>query len=332
MIAEIDRQLRTYDGCFLDGMIRNYFVRIKDNAYDNEPLLQYKAGVRAELSENVPSISKLQNDILHARDQKLEHQPETVRYFGQFTRSKYPEVATPTYENVTLMVTGERHLDRVWQSWTEHVEEHFSERMRPHVSLHSRVGINIGDIVRTMPMAKPEAEIIPTLANVPKKGPQSEQLSPTWNFSTLRDTIPKKELASYHTLKEKNKTRGVACGPVQEQTHCQLAKTEQNYGPATITLKDPHFTTIRALWTNEQLKDVVWKDFLRAMAHIGFGLQKLGGSSWLFTPPPEFGFKHSVYMHEPHPKKSLFPAQAFWKGRALTRRYGWDKNTFVRAV
>lgn len=85
------------------------------------------------------------------------------------------------------------------------------------------------------------------------------------------------------------------------------ANEEEQAGPAAIALKDPHYTTIRALWTNEQLKDVVWKDFLHAMASIGFGLQKLGGSAWLFTPPPEFGFKHSVYMHEPHPNKNMYP-------------------------
>jgi hypothetical protein len=42
------------------------------------------------------------------------------------------------------------------------------------------------------------------------------------------------------------------------------------------------------------------------MIAIGFGVEKLGGSSWIIPPPPEFGYNDGVYMHEPHSNKGMF--------------------------
>lgn len=335
MIAEIDRQLRTYDEHFLGGMIKDHFLELKDNNADSPEEKHFKLQMRDELNEKAGKLNTVQQTILEAQQKTLIHDQEAVRYFRSFGRAKYPEGQEGTDANLSLMVVGESQLDKVWHTFTNHVGNHMTEKKSLKYCLDRCLGLDLGEIPRTKPPALqqyyPVLRAIST--NIPKRAPKlAEAQLPIWEHKSSRDTIPKNEVVSCQSPKEKLKTRGqaktdIVAVPVKKARITEARELEQK----VIALKDPHYTTIRALWTNEQLKDVSWKDFLRAMSAVGFGLQKLGGSAWLFTPSPDFNFKHSIYMHEPHPSKSMYPEQASWRGRVLTRRYGWNKHTFTLA-
>ena len=335
MIAEIDRQLQSYDENFLGGTIKAYFVELKDHIADSEEEKCFKADMRDELTKKPSILHTVQAGILRSQAEKLVHEPEAVKYFRCFTRAKYPECLDNTAENVNMMIKGEQLLDELWHAFTQHVEAHMSENQSTKYDLHNCLGLGLEGIARTKPLPEQNENVLKDLSvNVTEKTKSgTDHVSPRpWDSLWSRDTVSKKELLEHNTPKVKQKTRGIANVDINSAQVKQENKSEMQEETAQkISLRDPHYTTIRALWTNEQLKDVPWKDFLRAMACVGFGLQKLGGSAWLFTPPAHFNFKHSIYMHEPHPSKSMYPEQASWRGRVLTRRYGWDKNTFILA-
>lgn len=80
--------------------------------------------------------------------------------------------------------------------------------------------------------------------------------------------------------------------------------------------------------TTSQPGEVAWVNFLHAMRHIGFGLEKLGGSAWHFRPSIDYE-RRSICFHEPHPQAKLPYWMARRVGRRLSRTYGWDHETFV---
>lgn len=80
----------------------------------------------------------------------------------------------------------------------------------------------------------------------------------------------------------------------------------------------------------EQPGEILWGDFLHAMAAIGFAPQKLYGSVWQFTPS-DLDVEHSIQFHEPHPKSKIPFRTARRIGRRLNRIYGWHGQMFALA-
>ncbi|CAO1629701.1 unnamed protein product [Sympodiomycopsis kandeliae] len=78
------------------------------------------------------------------------------------------------------------------------------------------------------------------------------------------------------------------------------------------------------------LGDIPWRDFVDALTAAGLQPQKLRGSAWSFSPPPNDPHLHaSIHFHEPHPGDKL----PFWiarrYGTRLKRLFGWHWGTFI---
>lgn len=77
--------------------------------------------------------------------------------------------------------------------------------------------------------------------------------------------------------------------------------------------------------------EVAWSEFNYLMHYAGFSVEKLGGSSWQFTPISsnliERGYR-GIQFHEPHPKAKLAFVVARQYGRRLARTYGWNAAVF----
>ena len=91
------------------------------------------------------------------------------------------------------------------------------------------------------------------------------------------------------------------------------------------------FTTLFYTPTeNQSPGEISWSQFLSAMALVGFSINKLNGSAWVFAPADD-DWKQSIIFHEPHPS-SRIPFQVARRfGRRLWRTYGWTSENFRRA-
>ena len=91
------------------------------------------------------------------------------------------------------------------------------------------------------------------------------------------------------------------------------------------------FTTLFYTPTeNQSPGEISWSQFLSAMASVGFSINKLNGSAWVFAPADD-DWKQSIIFHEPHPS-SRIPFQVARRfGRRLWRTYGWTSENFRRA-
>lgn len=74
--------------------------------------------------------------------------------------------------------------------------------------------------------------------------------------------------------------------------------------------------------------EISWIDFLRAMACMGFSIEKLYGSVWIFCPATN-KLQKSIQFHEPHPRSTLPFTTARRFGRRLNRAYGWTGSMFI---
>lgn len=66
-------------------------------------------------------------------------------------------------------------------------------------------------------------------------------------------------------------------------------------------------------------------NFLHVMSTTGFGIEKLYGSSWQFTPS-KLDVERTIQFHEPHPVAKIPFRMMRRFGRPLARAYGWHGN------
>ena len=135
--------------------------------------------------------------------------------------------------------------------------------------------------------------------------------------------------------KIKPKTRGTARPPlaVMEANNNQAIAVQVLSHP-TIPVSKRAFKVFAVLFytPSTQAKtpgEVLWPEFLHAMASVGFMVEKLHGSAWQFTPTT-LDVEASIQFHEPHPEGKIPYVVARRHGRRLHRAYGWTGETFVR--
>lgn len=96
-------------------------------------------------------------------------------------------------------------------------------------------------------------------------------------------------------------------------------------------LKAKHLKVFRSIFharnSNVHQGELDFKEFRCAMRAIGFGMEKLYGSVWHFTPI-KLHVNKSFHVHEPHPDSKFTFVMARNIGRRLTHTYGWTGEDF----
>lgn len=136
--------------------------------------------------------------------------------------------------------------------------------------------------------------------------------------------------------KEKVKTRGVA-DPSKTAESQQPQENNEEDEPDlaakhVFRLSRRAMGVIKVLFhhpsAHNQPGEVTWKDFLIAIAEVGFAGKKWYGSAWCFTPEKEQLTRlsdRSIMFHEPHPTGRLRFVQTRQYGRRLTMTMGWTR-------
>ncbi|KAJ6281928.1 hypothetical protein J3E71DRAFT_362053 [Bipolaris maydis] len=136
--------------------------------------------------------------------------------------------------------------------------------------------------------------------------------------------------------KIKAKTKGSpesVMGVDVPQTHMCGTDDEENV-PQVFMLDKRALKVMKTLFHVPQFdhddlpKGVKWHEFKRAMAHIGFAVEKLQGSAWQFTPGESLHVRRAIQFHEPHPVSDITYIMAKRFGRRLERVYGWNSASF----
>lgn len=148
--------------------------------------------------------------------------------------------------------------------------------------------------------------------------------------STPGSAFPRKNIL----LKPKTKSQGAPSVSKLGDTMAIEETAATQYSLSRITIgKRAYkvFATIFRSPTEDGVPgELPWMDFLHALSSVGFSVEKLDCSAWIFRPTHEAP-ERSIIYHEPHPASKIPFRMARRYGRRLERAYGWTKETFVRA-
>lgn len=131
--------------------------------------------------------------------------------------------------------------------------------------------------------------------------------------------------------KSKLKTRKAASASIPEPNITKQPSADTD--PQKVVEVDPRmYKVFRTLFFNPEAAsmpaEIPWIDFLRAMTAMGFSVEKLYGSVWIFCPATN-GLEQSIQFHEPHPRSKLPFTTARRFGRRLNRAFGWTGSMFI---
>ncbi|GAB7338033.1 hypothetical protein MBLNU457_4402t1 [Dothideomycetes sp. NU457] len=196
-----------------------------------------------------------------------------------------------------------------------------------------------------------------------------ESSLPTSLNLAAEQTSQKADVLLALPIRRKVKTQGIANAP---ESLVKVKSPEQVnvLNPVRIGVSVRALRTFRALFhvsvADKGAGEIPWNDFLYAMAEVGFKVEKLMGSSWMFSPPASLKDTRKsaeksvedldsnkenikdgtvdqtvatpavtsslkpIQFHEPHPASKVGMWVARKMGRRLTGAYGWDGETFVQ--
>lgn len=240
----------------------------------------------------------------------------------------YPVHKRRTAANVNAMQKAEALLDKMWDAILREMEQ--QNLLPPHIE---NVLLRQGrQLQRTPDWVEP---VDFNKNTTPQVAPQEVLVSP---FRGL-NIDDNNKVQDYPVEKTKIKTRGNAAPQIPDPTEAQETEQAEDLSPAHTILVDRRalrvFSTLfHTPSSTSQPGEVPWKDFLHAMRSAGFGMEKLYGSVWQFTPPcdSDGGMAadvKSILFHEPHPHSRIPFRSARRHGRRLARTYGWSGETFV---
>lgn len=223
------------------------------------------------------------------------------------------------------MRSAEKHLDTFW----EIVDQHFSRHTgKTGYSTIEKI-IRDRKLTRTPEWREPKHLVATT-------DKDSEKMTTSLLLTTLQErterTVASDKITS---TKEKQKTRAAKIAPpLTVQENCS-GGTSNDATPITIykvSKRDYRvFAMLFRLPHEEGVPgELPWIDFLHAMSSLGFAVQKLDGSAWLFSPALE-PLNRSIIFHEPHPSSKIPFVIARRYGGRLTRAFGWKAENFIRA-
>ncbi|KAG6360887.1 hypothetical protein INS49_011955 [Diaporthe citri] len=131
--------------------------------------------------------------------------------------------------------------------------------------------------------------------------------------------------------KSKLKTRKAASAGIPE-VHTTDQSSVDADSQTQVEVDQRTYKVFRTLFFNAESTsmpaEIQWIDFLRAMAAMGFSVEKLYGSVWIFCPATN-SLGQSIQFHEPHPRSKLPFTTARRYGRRLNRAFGWTGGMFI---
>ncbi|KAI1780104.1 hypothetical protein F4818DRAFT_401798 [Hypoxylon cercidicola] len=120
------------------------------------------------------------------------------------------------------------------------------------------------------------------------------------------------------------------------KTEMKNKKTEQKEGTCVVDKRS--FKVFNALFSDEPGSSpaaISWKDFVHAMMAMGFGPEKLFGSSWYFIEPdPSAGYlaAGSMLFEEPYTEGKMSHTLTRYYGMRITKQLGWSREMFRLAT
>lgn len=251
----------------------------------------------------------------------------------------------------------EAKLDTFWRTVDKSIEKGYKTMMYSPIT-----------------QLRPKIQRTPVWVDLPKPGTDQdlgipyESSLPTSLAMATNQTSQKAEVLSALPIRRKVKTQGVPSAP-ESLLKVKSPEPANSLTPVRIRVSVRALRTFRALFhvsvADKGAGEVPWNDFLYAMAEVGFKVEKLMGSSWMFSPPaslkdgrepvdkpkddldsnkenikdgtvnqtvttPRVSSLKPIQFHEPHPASKVGMWVARKMGRRLTGAYGWDGETFVQ--
>ena len=276
---------------------------------------------RAEFSRKTKTLSEVYG-ALHNVDKGLAGVGTPL---GKFN---YPSEKRRTLATTQKMQLAEESLDTFWK----HVDDHCKKKSNKTV--HQML-INIlteRELQRTGDWQEP-------IKDFHQVEEHEEVKSTTSQFTALvLENRTEKSLVADPLVREKPKikTRGIA--QISSSSTAEDAElTGSNYDQDSRRIFEVSkagfkvFTNLFYTPTeNQSPGEISWAQFLSAMASVGFSINKLSGSAWVFAPADD-DWKQSIIFHEPHPSSKIPFQVARRFGRRLWRTYGWTSENFRRA-
>jgi hypothetical protein len=249
---------------------------------------------------------------------------------------QYPIEKRRTKENVAALREAERNLDAFWGCIDRIIQK--------------KIGNLDGTATRRLLFQNRALQRTPEWIEPASKGgtkptptldPQDVIYKPlsTVYFGLEPDPISQ-PAALRPSRRKKTKTKGRAQLRKDDTTHEPKAASPGTLIPEpvepqpTLPVDARALKVFRVLFHNPDITstpgEIAWTDFLHAMTSMGFLVQKLYGSSWLFKPTrSDMNKMNAIQFHEPHPKGKLPFRTARGYGRRLQRAYGWCGGMFV---
>lgn len=242
-------------------------------------------------------------------------------------KSPYPVYKKRTAAIVDSMQKTEALLDQMWHALLKEMEQQhaYPTHVKNVLFFQGR------QLQRTPDWVEPVKPIKKTALQTPT----TDALVQAFGGLEIDD---KNKVQAFPTEKTKIKTRGTA-GP-QAPALIQVQETEEEVQKQVHTIHvdrralNVFSTLFHTRSSTSNPGEVPWTEFLHAMRSAGFGMEKLQGSAWQFTPnvDNDSGMSagtRSIMFHEPHPHSRIPFWDARRHGRRLTRAYGWSGETFV---
>lgn len=245
----------------------------------------------------------------------------------------YPIEKRRSKERVEILRRAESNLDDFWARFDEEMSRKAGNMET--TALH-RLLTRPRQLQRT-----PEwVDKHPVLKRSPTSGQSPQQndkyATPTTPFSAL--CADQNSHEAYHPQgnvsppqKCKLKTRKAASASIAEAQITNQPSVDTD-SQLQVEVDQRTYKVFRTLFFNAEANsipaEIQWIDFLRAMAAMGFSVEKLYGSAWIFCPMTN-SLGQSIQFHEPHPRSKIPFTTARRYGLRLNRVFGWTGSMFI---
>lgn len=369
LLAEVEWQIMRWDFFKIGGRmneLRSYLV-LGEALVNKEAGEMQEKGTPLTTGEVEEKCNRRPNFVKEwfqpfddAKTRTLDFDNDALAFFR--APVAYPALSEPpTKEETEQRITAEEQLDKIWEQFRAHVmleqiwatmpfKTHPLERTKafqdpqPSQSAQSS-GSPLEQSPRTPPqtdtaihkesyttLPKPNEGSYKTPPRIHKQSFKTPQSRPKIGFIHAGDPSPNRTriIQMQVNKKRKNKTLGTARPPPLILPVAELAPAE--VPPMRIKLKKRHFETMQTMYKVDGARQVIWKEFLKAMSEIGFSVGTAGGSERWFDPGSEIdsgvrGLTQKITFHDPHGVR-IPPEWASKMVFRLKNTYNWDADTF----